>query len=148
MRGWRMWRGWQNAAWGIALAVGLVAGLGAAAAQVAWGIGDPVEVSWQGAWYDGRVLDARCDLFKVHYEGWGAEWDEWVEPDRLRRMAPKTPARGWRVGDRPEVRWQGSWYPGEVLVERAGLLKVHYTGWGPEWDEWVEPERLRVPQDR
>lgn len=44
----------------------------------------PVEVEWRGRWYPAIVLEPRGDGFLVHYEGYGAEWDEVVSPDRIR----------------------------------------------------------------
>lgn len=59
-------------------------------------VGTPVEILWQGGWYDGHVLEAAADSFKVGYDGYGDIWDEWVGLDRLRpheeAEAPPAPA--------------------------------------------------------
>ena len=48
-----------------------------------------LEVMWQGRWYGATVLETKGELFKVRYDGYGSEWDEWVGPDRVReRGAP------------------------------------------------------------
>jgi hypothetical protein len=61
----------------------------------------------------------------------------------LRKAAPRVPLRAGKLGQRVDVEWHGSWWDGEIIAVRAGLYKVHYVGWGQEWDEWVEPIRLR-----
>ena len=49
-------------------------------------IGVPLEIEWNGSWWDGSVLQGpnlqgHC---LVTYEGWDASWNEWVAPERLR----------------------------------------------------------------
>ena len=41
------------------------------------------------------------------------------------------------------VEWHGTWYASQVLRRSGARNFIHYTGYGPEWDEWVGPERLR-----
>lgn len=59
--------------------------------------------------------------------------------------APRTlPAQGtWRVGDRAEVSWTGSWYPARILEARDGKYRIRYDGYDASWDEWVTPARMR-----
>ncbi len=101
------------------------------------------EVLWGGSWWPAEVVARRGALTKIHYTGWGPEWDEWVTAARLRFVKPSAvPAP--RAGQPVEVEWRGSWWPAEVIEHRAGLTKIHYTGWGAEWDEWIEAPRLRT----
>lgn len=102
------------------------------------------EVAWGGSWWRAEILERKAGLTKIHYTGWGSEWDEWVEPKRLRRAAPHVPLAAGKRGQKVSIEWQGSFWDGEIIATRAGLYKVHYTGWGNEWDEWVEPARLRA----
>lgn len=44
-----------------------------------------------------------------------------------------------------EVLWGGQWWAAEVLETRGDVSRIHYTGWGAEWDEWVELTRMRAP---
>ena len=47
--------------------------------------GDPVEVLWGGSYWPAKVLAVRgADRYAIHYDGYGAEWDEVVGPERLR----------------------------------------------------------------
>ena len=41
------------------------------------------------------------------------------------------------------VEWKGTWYPAEILASSDGSNYIHYTGYGPQWDEWVTAERMR-----
>jgi hypothetical protein len=43
-----------------------------------------VDVWWRGAWWPAIVLERRGDRFRVHYDGWGSEWDEVVDSERIR----------------------------------------------------------------
>jgi hypothetical protein len=42
------------------------------------------------------------------------------------------------------IEWHGTWYRGSVLERRPSQFKIHYSGYGPEWDEWVGPNRIRA----
>ncbi|HKB41369.1 MAG TPA: agenet domain-containing protein [Gemmataceae bacterium] len=54
----------------------------------------------------------------------------------------KTPLK---IGDRIQAEWQGSWWPAEVIaVRKDGSVKVHFPGWGSEWDEVVPRSRVRL----
>jgi hypothetical protein len=103
----------------------------------------PVEVLWGGSYWAAQVVGAKGGLLRVHYVGWGPEWDEWVEPERVRQAPLRRAVAEPRTGQRLEVEWHGSWWPAEVIARKHGFTKIHYTGWGSEWDERVEAARLR-----
>jgi hypothetical protein len=54
-----------------------------------------VEIEWKGRWWPGTILRVREDFAFIHYDGFGAEWDEWVTNTRLKprpeaaRVAPR-----------------------------------------------------------
>jgi len=41
------------------------------------------------------------------------------------------------------VSWQRHWYRAEILQAANGSNYIRYTGYGPEWDEWVMPDRMQ-----
>ena len=49
----------------------------------------------------------------------------------------------YAVGDKVDVKWNSSWWKGEVLSVEDGKYRVHYTGWSSSWDESVAADRLR-----
>ena len=49
------------------------------------------------------------------------------------------------VGDKIEIDYGGTWYPGQVKEINAAQYFVSYDGYDSSWDEWVESERLRAP---
>ncbi|MDQ3819781.1 MAG: caspase family protein [Acidobacteriota bacterium] len=58
-----------------------------------------------------------------------------------------------RIKERVEVEWEGNWYPATILEVRGAKYRIHYLGYGSEWDEWVDDSRLRstskvAPADR
>ena len=55
-------------------------------------------------------------------------------------------ARAFDVGDKVEIDYGGSWYPGQVKEIKDGQFFVGYDGYDTSWDEWVESARLRVPE--
>lgn len=50
------------------------------------------EVEWNGTWYPAVTLKTEKGTFYIHYVGYGDSWDEWVEPNRYRKLEPKKPA--------------------------------------------------------
>ncbi len=53
-----------------------------------------------------------------------------------------------KPGDLVLVQWQSQWYAGDVLeVQDDGKVKVHFRGWGEQWDEAVSRERLQLPPE-
>ena len=46
--------------------------------------GTPVLVEWRGRWWNATVLEARgASLWRIHYDGWSASWDEDVGRSRI-----------------------------------------------------------------
>lgn len=97
------------------------------------------QVLWGGQWWAADVIGQRDGFRKVHYAGWGTEWDEWVEVERVRK-AGRAPVE---QGEAAQVKWGGRWYDARVLESRSGLHRVHYVGWDARYDQWVEPSRIR-----
>jgi len=48
--------------------------------------GDLVEVEWQGDWYLAVVREVMHDTYRIHYDGYGDEWDEVVGESRIRAV--------------------------------------------------------------
>lgn len=123
-------------------------------------VGKSVLVEWGGAYYPAVILaETDPQHVRIHYEGYGPEWDEVVAFDRVvagERLdgspigAPPAVAAGSydigqaRVGDRISVEWGGSFWDARVLrVLSPTEIEIHYDGYGPEWDEVVGQSRVR-----
>ena len=51
----------------------------------------------------------------------------------------------FKAGDAVDVLWNGEWWQATVVTASPGPeYKVHYVGWGNEWDEEVGEERIRA----
>lgn len=138
-------------------------------------IGDNLFVEWYGSWYPGEVIGLNADgTVRVHYTGWGSEFDEsvaagrlswtqatvsqpalprmgpgpvyWDSLDRFLLGEPVTSASRLRAGDHVHVKWHGSWWAAEVRqVQSDGSVTVHYTGWDDCWNETVSRDRMQLP---
>jgi hypothetical protein len=40
------------------------------------------------------------------------------------------------------VQWGSGWWPAEVLQSQGTNHLIRYKGYGAEWDEWVDPQRM------
>ncbi len=106
-------------------------------------IGERVEVLWSGTWYRAQIEGERGSTVRIHYIGYGRNWDEWAPLDRVRALAP---SRQYTAGTAVEVEWHGVWYPARILNRTESVHLVHYDGYAESWDEWVGSTRVRVPQ--
>lgn len=59
------------------------------------------------------------------------------------RLAEVAKSVNSRMNERVEVEWENEWYPATILEVKGSKYKIHYLGYGAEWDEWVEAARLR-----
>ena len=63
---------------------------------------------------------------------------------------PSTPRLATSATEKAEieVEWQGKWWPAAVLKKEGERTQIHYVGYGSEWDEWVNQERIRPLQSQ
>jgi hypothetical protein len=59
-------------------------------------------VEWRGAWYPSKVVEQTLtegtSLYRIHYLGYDASWDEWVDSARMRFIdANRAAAKGTQV---------------------------------------------------
>jgi len=67
------------------------------------------------------------------------------------RFQPAVRSGSARISNQPTpasqeklcVEWKGTWYSAEILASSNGSNYIRYSGYGPEWDEWVTAERMR-----
>lgn len=95
-----------------------------------------------GKWYKANILSAHDGKYFVTWPGWDNSSNSWVTPENLRPAGRKLPAEGTTV----EIEWDKKWYPGKVVRSELGLLLVHYDGYTAADNEWVPPERVRLPR--
>lgn len=144
----------------VALALTLVA------CKRPYSVGDHVLVEWEGNKYPAMIIAAEGpSKFRVHYDGYDTIWDEVVSRDRIHGLvegtvvSPEPPPKVrqkaiaaaqtnvYKIGDRVRVEWHGQLYP-SVIVGIVGQerYRVHYEGYGPEWDETVGLARIQPRQ--
>lgn len=58
-------------------------------------------------------------------------------------VAPARPRPHPRVGQQVEVRAEGGWYPAQIIDADGERFRVHYYGYDPSDDEWVDEARIR-----
>lgn len=133
-----------------------------AACQRSHDVGDHVLVEWEGDVYPAMIVEVPGPgKVKVHYDGFDEIWDEVIPrnrikgvvegearipdpPEKVRRTAVEAAKTNeYKIGDRVKVEWSRSQYPA-VIVGILGpeRYRVHYEGYGNEWDENVGRERI------
>jgi hypothetical protein len=116
-------------------------------------------VKWGNRWWRAEVIQTQGDKSLIRYIGYTADDDEWVTPDRIKTFSAEdadpppeppvvpqsiqepvvhgSPAKGDLL-----VQWGGQWWPAEILQSQGTNYFIRYKGYGPEWDEWITPERM------
>jgi hypothetical protein len=103
--------------------------------------GDALYIEWGGSWWKATaVLPMPDGRTVIHYDGWSEDYDEVAKPKRIRTALNNQAAPA--VGESLFVEWQGSWWPATVLKVSKSGYRIHYIGYGPEWDEDVVPARV------
>ncbi len=156
----------------VALALSSVATL--PACKDSYVVGDHVLVEWEGNDYPAVIVAIEGPArFRVHYDGYDRIWDENVNQTRIKGrvkgpiLAPPPPEkvlkRGgapasshsaavgapsrFREGTRVRVQWHGKPYSATIIQVLGGeRYRVHYDGFGPEWDETIEASRILTPR--
>ena len=129
-------------------------------------------VEWRGGDSPAVVVAVEGpSRFRVHYDGYSDDWDETVPGTRIHgrippsatpapiaptkvRSRPGPSASGapsgspvadvYRVDERVRVEWHGAIYPAIIIaVLGPDRYRVHYEGYGNEWDENVGLNRIR-----
>jgi hypothetical protein len=133
-------------------------------------VGDHVLVDWRGGEYPAVIVGVEgVSRFRVHYDGYSEDWDETVPAMRIRgrlstnpgavspvpankpqahasasAAATPLPPSVYRLGDRVRVEWHGSMYPASIVVVLGDdRYRVHYEGYGDEWDEDIPMSRIQ-----
>lgn len=113
----------------------------AAAVAKAHATGDALFVEWGGSWWRATAIAPLPDgRTVIHYDGWSEDYDEVAKPKRIRTPLANLPTP--TVGESVFVEWKGSWWPAKVLKVSKGAYRIHYDGYGPEWDEDVTISRV------
>jgi hypothetical protein len=125
-------------------------------------VGDHVLVEWEEDVYPAMIIEVPGPgKIKVHYDGYDDIWDEviarnrikgYVEgevripdpPEKVRRTAIEAAKTNeYKIGDRVKVDWHGHQYSAVVVgIVGPERYRVHYEGYGSEWDENVPRDRI------
>jgi hypothetical protein len=109
-------------------------------------VGKLVEIASAGSWSRGEILEVQGNRLRIHYtKDTRSDDDQWVAADRVR--SPVYPR--YAVGTKVELQGASNreWYPGVVLDHWESLHFGRYDGYGPEYDEWFGPSRIRPALD-
>jgi hypothetical protein len=160
----RAWAGHRAvAAQALLRALAGVAAVSSQGCQRSVQVGDHVYVEWEGKEYPAFIKEATSPAkFKVHFDGYDDSWDQVVTKDRIKRPVegapvhpeppPKVRAKAmkavqtnqYKTGDRVRVEWHGVVYPAIVTgIVGTERYRVHYEGYGPEFDENVGLSRIQ-----
>ncbi len=91
----------------------------------ATGVGTRCEGREDGRWYKVKILKTDGERSFVHWIGYAESEDAWVAKGDPRPYDPPVV----KPGERMQIRWEKTWYPGRVLRSQLGLQLVHHDGY-------------------
>jgi len=109
--------------------------------------GAAVTVSRGAQWFPATVVRQEgAAQVRVHYDGYGSDWDESVGLDRVRFQPEAPPSRDYRAGEAVLARVRGRLALAWVTEQLSpSVWRVRYDGFGPEATEELGGEQLRRP---
>lgn len=110
--------------------------------------GDYVMAPSEGGTRVGRVIAVGESESTVEFYDYSDKSQLKIANDKIQSLAGFKAAKGKLETATHEVEWRGNWYKASVMKRDGKKTQIHYVGYGPEWDEWVTPERIRpIPFD-
>jgi hypothetical protein len=131
-------------------------------AQTTYHLHDKVKVKWGGTWWDAEIIEVGNNQYKIHYDNYGSNWDEWVKTDRIQAKttagnsnhtakennskAAATDGK-FSVGDKVEAWSAGKWYPASVVSIGSGNYRgyyyIHFTDYSDASNQWLNASSVR-----
>lgn len=128
-------------------------------AQASYHVHEKVKVKWGGTWWDAEIIEIKNDQYKIHYDNYGSNWDEWVKTDRIQskatsgaRMTTDNKEKNavdekYSVNDKVEAWSAGTWYPASIVSVGSGNYKgyyyVHFAGFSDASNQWLSASAVR-----
>jgi len=109
-----------------------------------------------GVWAEAEIMkiDLAESAMYVTFTYWGDRWDEWIsmnDTDRIADLHMHTyieghnPGSKLKLNQRIEVRdSRGKWLETFVIEITPNEVKVHYKGYHPKFDEWLDRSTSRI----
>lgn len=92
-------------------------------------------------WYKATILESEYARHKIHWEGFAAEYDEWIDDDYLWKEG-----QAFLVGDKIQgMETDGKWYNLKVLKIDGDKYFIHWGGYDSQYDRWISYDSLRLP---
>jgi len=128
-------------------------------------VGDHVLVKWEGDTYPAMIIEVTAPgKVKVNFDGFDDIWEKEIPrsdivgrvegevtipppPDKVKRTAVEaSKTNHYKRGDAVKVEWLGHIYDAVVVgVVGPERYRVHFKGYGREWDENVGRDRIKGP---
>lgn len=130
------------------------------AAPASYQLNENIEVSTTGAWDKATVIEVGTaggeheGEYKVHFIGYAASYDRWLQPIYFRKVAAgaapaAAPKPAYQLNERIEVSTTGPWDKATVIEvgtsggEHEGEYKVHFDGYAASYNRWLLPVYFR-----
>lgn len=130
------------------------------AAPASYQLNENIEVSTTGAWDKATIIEVGAvgspheGEYKVHFVGYAASYDRWLQPIYFRKVAASAapvaaPKPTYQLRERIEVSTTGTWDKATVIEvgtaggEHEGEYKVHFDGYAASYDRWLLPVYFR-----
>lgn len=126
--------------------------------QAAYRLHQKIQVKWQGSWWPAEVIEIKDNQYKIHYDNYSSNWDEWVGTDRMQATTNQRATNSnngstattdgkFSVGDKVEAWSAGKWYPASIVSIGSGNYKgyyyVHFSEYSDASNQWLNASSVR-----
>ena len=94
-------------------------------------VGNHINVDCEEGTYKAMIIEVDRIFYKVSYEEWGPEWNEWITKHRI------------NGDEKVEIFLDDKWYPGEILQVKNNKFFIRYHEYDTCFDEWVDVTRIK-----
>ena len=95
-------------------------------------------VDEMGQWLNAEVVAMRVGFVKVHFSGYSAKYDVWIEQDSVRLQKQWTHGKELKLNNRIDVLDKHKkWYEARVAEIEKNRFRVHFWGFHARHDEWI-----------
>lgn len=94
-------------------------------------------------WKPARVIKSVAGSYTVQFYNYSEKLDLKAENNAVRSVYFPVYSSGQKV----EVKWEGKYYPAEIISTDDAFMYIHYTGYDNSYDEWVMYDRIRTGKE-
>lgn len=98
-------------------------------------------------WLNAVVTSVRDNMIRVHYNGWHAKYDEWIDMNSHRVQKQWIKGKEFSLNNRLDILDErDTWLEARVIDMTSDKIRIHYYGYSSKFDEWILKNSDRIAE--